>query len=129
MRFEFDGTTYELDFQKSNKTVAVFDKALGAYKEQASRYPYTTLLIREVRDGKREQWPLFRTATVGCRHNERYTPERGRCHALRAVMATITRPFYMAMWKAYTNRNKPEHVEGQVLPIEQLQQELAQAVA
>lgn len=105
MRFEYEGSTYLIEFMRKNKTVRVGVNASGDDVWGISRFPYTTVIIWKLIPNS-ELRELVRTATVGCHHGDEYSPEKGRVNALRLVTKTLEKPFYTKMWQAYTGRFK-----------------------
>jgi hypothetical protein len=68
-----------------------------------SKFPYTTVNIVELGE-KRSDDTIYRTATSGCYHQDKFSLEEGRLHALRLVSKTLDKPMKKAMWNAYMNR-------------------------
>jgi hypothetical protein len=106
MIFEFDGKTYLIEFKREYKTRLFHDPETGEESNVKTTHPYTTAFLYETSKEKPLMKQLFRTATVGCWHHERYSPEKGRVRALRMITRTIPKEMKPVMWKAYHERRK-----------------------
>ena len=111
MRFQVDGTTYALDFQREHKYVHVpYPKQTkGGNKimeTKRSTHPYTTVRVVVVDDSvPPKQWKTAFEATVGCWHKEdKFTIEKGRLEALRKINRIIPPDMKSPMWNAYLQR-------------------------
>lgn len=107
MRYTFDGKTYVIEFKRVYREYPHTDVKTGLQLMRKSTNPYTTVTILETTPGQPVQ-KVFRTATVGCHHGDRFSLEKGRCRALR--LATITLPLQMKpiLWKAYHDRRNTD---------------------
>lgn len=110
MRFDHDGKTYALDFQRDYKLIRL-GEINGEVLTAPSRYPYTTARVLEVDQALPVyEWPVYRTATVGCWHKEPvFRLERGRLHALRLLSRTLNREMKVKVWDTYMGRHDVEH--------------------
>jgi hypothetical protein len=103
MKFEHDGKTYFLEFQRQKKVISINRK--GTKIEEESRYPFTTAKLLVVTES-----PLptkLYEHTVGCCPTDEYSNEKGRIEALRGVSQQIPKEnkgLRKAMWGAYTGR-------------------------
>lgn len=108
MRFEFEGRTYVIEFQRDNAVI---------HLPEGDRFKrYTSARLFEVNE-KGEQ-KLVRGYKVSCSHHDKFSYEAGRKAAL--VMAlydaptkgggepvlgkTLTKEFRKAVWAAYHGR-------------------------
>ena len=109
MTFGHEGYMYLIDFQREHKSVRVGVTPEGEDVFAPSRFPYTTVNLFRMTipvdpiNGKME---LYRTATVGAWHKEKFTLEKGRIHALRSVSTTLPKDLKNKLWQAYMGRNK-----------------------
>jgi len=107
MRFTVGPKTFVIEFERSFRTIRkhVLDQEINQetgeiteverVEEVPTRYPYTTCTIREVVEGPKIFWPVFRTFTVGAHHKEKAAShESGRKAALR--LALWDEPFVLA---------------------------------
>ena len=121
MRFQFDGKTYNIGFDRKHLHVDVFENRKK--KSVLSKYPFTTATLYERREGQ----PIASTvasATVGCVPTDPYSNQSGRLQALKALTQILTarkfsKEFKRTLWKAYADRGKAPVVEGTVIPAEQ----------
>ena len=90
MRFEFDGKTYVIEFKRAYREYPHTDLETGLQLMRKSAHPYTTVTVLEVNPEFPLDKKIFRTATVGCHPEDKFSLEKGRCRALR--LATITTP-------------------------------------
>lgn len=130
MRFQFNGKTYEITFQRTYQSVrnpywrgVVVDGEIICYTDEhpeyiRSKYPYTTATINIVVENpdKPGQWnPVeeYRTNTVGCLASEPngFSPNRGRVRALRGMNPTLPKEMLPILWDAYNGRNRRPAVE------------------
>lgn len=134
MRFEYEGKTYTIEFQRSHRLVQIgYDEKTGQDLFANSLYPYTTVNL--YRHEKLEldgitviKLEPFRTYTVGCAQFDNYSAEEGRKGALRMLCygnsldlpgtsKAERKGLKTAIWKTYLNRPrqvskpKPEPIE------------------
>ena len=102
MKFEHEGATYFLDFQRDYKQVEVGNTA-GEVVRTASHYPSTTVILWKQRENPLAP-ELYRTATVGCWHKDTFTLEKGRLNAMRLMSRTLSKEMKRKMWASYMNR-------------------------
>ena len=112
MKFTYEGQQYLIEFCRERYNLRKFDKG-NDYPFQLvikSKHPYTTvniMLMEEPRSAtSKGKVSVYRSATVGCYHKDRYTHEQGRITALREVGRTLPKEFKGAMWDAYRNRRE-----------------------
>ena len=112
MRFDFEGKTFAIDFERQRPRVHLpypIQRSQGNVVRvcQEARYPSTTVNILEVRqDLPAREWSIYRTATVGCWHRDHFNRERGRLNALKLVTRTIPDGMKPRLWNAYLSRKK-----------------------
>lgn len=110
MRFQFNGATYTIEFQRDHRQVrSGYDATTGQEILVPSKYPYTTVVIFEQRPDA--VGGILRTATVGAYHKEKnFDHKEGNLRALRLVSKGFNRPedraFKQVLWEAYMNRGK-----------------------
>ena len=111
MRFEYSGTTYQIEFQRERQ----LRRDSLTNEDIETTHPSTTARILVVDDGKpAKEWKVYRSWTVGCYHRDRFTTEQGRLYALRAISKgnSLPREFKARMWDAYITRTQPKMVEA-----------------
>jgi hypothetical protein len=119
MKFQFDGRTFRLEFERKYKNVSVMRG--GAVKTTRSKYPYTTATLYEVKDG--EEPKVFARGTVGCLPTDKFSNASGRLFALRELSRAVgkvdgTKELRTALWLTYKNRAvRPEIIDPK--PVEQ----------
>lgn len=100
MMFLWEGRHYFIDFTWERRKVTHYREVLSLRQteegnveetthvpeEVDSRWLYVTCNIYEEVPGVVEQWKLFRTYTVGCHHNDKFSYETGRRRALRGAL-------------------------------------------
>ena len=108
MRFEFDGRSYYITFQRKHREYLRHDYETGLDFNVKSKYPDTTVTIFETDPAHPLDKKVFRTATVGCWREDHFSLEKGRVRALR--LATVTCPLAMKplLWKAYHDRKSQD---------------------
>ena len=105
MKFSVDGVQYFLDFKREYKMVpSGYDKVAKAQIMKESKYPYTTANLWKQEAGKLPG--IYRSATVGAYRGDRYTNERGRVIALRALTKGMDLFMRQAVWTAYSHRDR-----------------------
>lgn len=109
MRFQFEGKTYSIEFQRdysTHRSVSTSPEATTTTFVKDT-FPYTIariMLHTTTVDGK-EKLEVWRTAKVGCWHQEKkFSLETGRLRALRNITRTIPKPMKPLMWDAYHSR-------------------------
>lgn len=107
LTFEHKGNTYILDFLRSRKDVPLREdydgkRPLGAGAQ--TTHPDTTVIIWMEREGHPEGHEMYRTATAGCYHTDRFRLEEGRIKALRSVSKTLSKEMRAKVWECYTKR-------------------------
>jgi hypothetical protein len=93
VRFEHNGQHYQITFHRGER--------------RGASPPNTTVYLNRVveRDGKWEVVEQVRTATVGLWHREKsFSPNKGRIHALRALLPTLEKDMWKPLWAAYNGR-------------------------
>lgn len=109
MKFDFDGKTYWLEFERARKTVSILRN--GRTKHIHSENPYTFARLFE--------WPIgverriIASADAGCFPGDKFTKAEGRLRALQALSKQLKRQrlpegLTAAMWQRY-NARTPEH--------------------
>lgn len=99
MRFKFNGETFVIEFRRGPGLIPDREDLKMA---TATTFPNTTVFLsKQEADGKRVP---YLTATVGAWHKEKFTKEKGRLAALRAVSKTCSKAFKKALFEAYINR-------------------------
>lgn len=112
MRFNWDGTEFELSFEREIKKVQVRDKTYKnggkVWRWEKSKHPYTTAVIRQVvPDTPAETWPVAFEAEVGCLDAfDTYNIEQGRLWALRKLSTYVPAEMRPVIWGAYHGRQK-----------------------
>lgn len=110
MKFSYAASDYSLEFRRQKKQVSITRRDIAGNKftvSRESRYPYTTVTLYESRLNMLPT-PIY-SATVGCLATDRYSPEQGRIHALRALykkIKPISPELGKKIWEAYRNRKR-----------------------
>jgi hypothetical protein len=119
VKFAFEGKSYQIQFRRLKKRVAIHDKLVkGVLYPVESTHFFTEGQILEV-DPKapRKLWKVFRTATVGAWHKEKkVTGEIGRLRALKLITRTLPKGMKPLMWKAYLDRAMQPKVDPTPTP-------------
>lgn len=113
MRFQYDGRTYAIEFQRAKRKVAPVALLNSPEPTVPSTKPYTTVRIVEL-DSDGQQVSVFRQATVGCFAKDQFSKEGGRIAALRALTPVLPEPMRPVVWDAYTDRPMHRHLYRKV---------------
>ncbi len=117
MRFSYEGQDFSIEFERQNREVKYEDGSSHGVRAPSTK-PHTTVRLiitpPTIEGVVSAGHIVFRTATVGCWHKDRFSLEKGRIHALRAVGRTLTKGFRTAMWAAYTNRKQMSQVKEEL---------------
>lgn len=110
MKFDFDGASYLVEFERSNR---VPEGSVAGVPRT-----YTTARILKVTGPEKTDREVVRSYTVGCSHRDRFTLEGGRKYALTLAMydaptqngqpsllgSGLSKEFRTAAWTAYHKR-------------------------
>ena len=113
MKFEYEGSTYRIEFQRDKKKL----HRPGIVDGAESTYPYTTArLLKHFKDDVMEGYETIAHAQVGCWHKEaKFTLEQGRVEALRKLTKELPKDLRREVWKAYHERDREPVVNGEVI--------------
>lgn len=119
MRFEYQGTTYLIEFERQHRVIKWTDDIGNVTKRFDSKYPYTTARLLKLVGGVGRE--LVREYTVGCHPGDRFSFDGGRKAALTLALydapieksngsgvsqlgLQLDKDFRTAVWNAYHNR-------------------------
>jgi len=102
MRFEYEGHTHFLEFQRQYKDVPVVRR--GVTKVERSKYPYTTARVLRASDEAGKKPTELFSSTVGCLTTDKFSNEAGRIAALRSLTSNLPLKLRVAVWQVYNDR-------------------------
>lgn len=106
MQYVKDGKTYDIEFRRYHRALYLPDPNLpGTNRKTQSTNPSTEVTIRIADATKpKVEWEVWRSAVAHCNHRDRFSLEKGRIMALRAVTRTLDKGEKPLLWKAYHER-------------------------
>lgn len=111
MRFDFAGSQFQIEFQRTKKDVVITrrikDQQTGDIITtdtiQPSQHPYTIVRLTETKPGVEPH--VLVEASVGCAPMDRFSVSEGRVQALRKLTRAVPdKAFRKAIWEAYSLR-------------------------
>ena len=114
MRFMYEGSEYEILFNRDFKQVEIIDRKKNEKRTETSKFPATIAMILKVDHNKKSQfWDVIASSEVTCYTHDRFDIEQGRMWALKKLTHLIPSDMRPIMWETYKNRPRAGNLKEQ----------------